>query len=238
MDYTPITFEEIWEKDFAPHVASQRQRDNDARTEAMSDATLTLCGEPVRQMTPADMLQLDTLENPFIAGSADGALHFIDCAAVVWEVHRQNDHSPSLANLWRRGRVVSRLAGRSVPAMAEEITAYIDRMLLDPGKPKPTERLPDQPSAINEEPKTHFLAPLIVNVATDIGHIDPMSGELLAHTPLPRLLQYQRAALQQKGEGKTYTEIDSLRNRCVDRMNQINWARRSGLPDPTFPPLP
>jgi hypothetical protein len=95
-------------------------------------------------------------------------------------------------------------------------------------------------NAFAPESKTYFLAPLLVEVASDIGHLDPMSGQLLAHTPLPRLLQYRREIQEKTDPQKTYTETDSLRNRCMDRVNQLNAAARlqSVSPSPSSDSVP
>jgi hypothetical protein len=210
-------FEAVWRDEFEPVVREKRRVLGERRTEAFLDVTLTLCGEEVRQMSTLDMLQLDALGNPFIAGSPDGSLYEIDVAGFIWELSAQNDHTSSLRNLWRRARLVRRLESLPLSAKVKEVSAFVDRMMLDPAKPKPDDT---KSTALKDEPKTHFLAPLITEVASHLGHIDPMSGELLAHIPLPRLLQYRDCYRDSQGE-KTYDDINSLRNRCIERTAQI-----------------
>jgi hypothetical protein len=210
-------FEEVWEKEFAPQVAARRKAMIDAQAEAFANATIPLCGEGVRQLTPADWLQLDLIENPFIAGGT--SVHLIDCIGFIWELHIENDHTTSVRNLWRRSRVARRLAVQNLEVMANAIVAYLDRMLLDPAAKQPAHDTGS--NALKPEPRAYALSPLIVDVAALLGPTDPMGGELLGHTPIPRLLQYQRTAHEQKGVGRTYTEIDSLKNRCMERVNQI-----------------
>lgn len=212
-------FDAVWRDEFEPAVRAKRQALSERRTEAFLEVTLTLCGEEVRQMSTLDMLQLDALGNPFIAGSPDGSLEFIDAAGFLWQLAAENNHTASLRNLWRRARFCRRLSARPLGAMVHEISAFVDRMMLDPAKPKPKSD-ETQSTALKDEPKTHFLAPLITEVASHLGHIDPMSGELLAHIPLPRLLQYRDCYRDSQGE-KTYDEINSLRNRCIERCSQI-----------------
>jgi hypothetical protein len=196
------------------------------QTDALLDHPIMLCGEPVRQMWAEDMLTLDALENPFISGSSDGVA-LIDCAAFIWQLAEENDHTASLWNLWRRGRFIRRIARLDLEETCKAIVAYVDRMLMeekDPKLPAPEEKKPD---TFAKPPRTHFLVPLLVNLAGDIGHQDPMSGRLLAHTPLPRLIQYSRAIDEKKGGPKSYGEIDSLRNQCMDKVNQLIAAARS-----------
>jgi hypothetical protein len=226
-----ITFDEIWAREFEPLLRDIRQRENDALTESLLEATLTLGGEPVRQMTPRDMLHLDAFENPFIGGATSGEVHFLDVAGFVWELHVENTHTASFANLWRRSRFLRRLARHQLEPLVDEIVQYVDRMLLDIStsagrRPKEEEANPGDTAARLTSPKTHFLAPLLVEVASQIGHVDPMTGTLLAHTPIPRLIQYRRVHAQEQG-GKTYTELDSLRNRCIERLNEEHAKARA-----------
>ena len=233
-----VTFEQVWAAEFAPQVSAARRTRSEQLTEAFLDVPLTVGGEEIRQMTPADLLHLDALGNPFVAGSPDQTLHFLDVAGFLWQLHTTNDHTATLANLWRRGRLLRRLAARDLRPVAQAISAYVDRMLLDPSAPP----APESPSSsiFAPDPRSHFLAPLLVAVASDIGHLDPMSGQLLAHTPLPRLLQYRREIDEKTNPQKTYTETDSLRNRCMDRVNQLNAATRQSpiisLPGRSGPP--
>lgn len=232
MDYAPTLtpaelFEAVWHAEFEPLIAEKRRRVEETITEGMLDISLTLCGESVRQMTPHDMLHLDAMGNVFIGGSADGMVHFVDCAGFIWQLHTANNQTNSIANLYRRERLIRRLARRDLNPMIKEILGYVDRMLMESASSRPPEDSAPESVLKRHEPKTHFLAPLIVAVAADIGHLDPMSGQLLAQTPLPRLKQYQRAAQESKGEGKVYTEIDGLRNRCIERVNQIAAEHRA-----------
>lgn len=230
-----VTFDEIWQKEFAPLLAAKRRKLAEHRTEAMLDVALTLCGEEVRQMSPHDMLHLDALGNPFICGSENGEVHFIDCVGFLWQLHVENNHTAGTLNLWRRAKMVRRVAALPLGEVIDALLAYVDRMLLDSGGGKDDRsRDPSGDSALRiREDKTHFLAPLLVEIAGEIGHIDPMSGLLLAQTPLPRLKQYQLAALERKETAaKVYTEIDSLHNRCMERVNQLNAALRSQISNP------
>jgi hypothetical protein len=220
-----VTFEQVWAAEFAPQVAAARRVQTERRTEAFLDITLTVCGEELRQMTPADLLHLDALENPYVCGAPLADITPLDSAAFLWQLAALNDHTPSFANLWRRSRFLRRIAATPADTQLTAILAYTGRIFADfPGS---SESSPSpESSAFAPESKTYFLAPLLVEVASDIGHLDPMSGQLLAHTPLPRLAQYQRTLRERTSPEKDYTELDSLRNRCMDRVNQLNAATR------------
>lgn len=215
------TVAEVWAAEFEPRHRAARQQREEQRTEAFLDVELTLAGEPVRQLTPHDMLLLDALGNPFIAGSPDGTVAFIDCAGFIWQLHPANTHTSSLANLWRRHRVLKRLARYSTAELAPQIVAYVDRMLGAASDQSP----PDGTGFAAHEPRTYFLAPLLMNVAADIGHVDPLSGRLLAHVPVLRLIQYGRAICDAK-QPQTSAADEALvveRVRCAQRTNELNW---------------
>jgi hypothetical protein len=222
-----VTFDTVWSAEFAPQVAAARRVQTERRTEAFLDITLTVCGEELRQMTPADLLHLDALENPYACGAPLADITALDSAAFLWQLAALNDHTPSFANLWRRARFLRRLATTPADAQLAAILAYTGRIFADfPGSADSSAPSEAATNAFAPESKTYFLAPLLVEVASDIGHLDPMSGQLLAHTPLPRLAQYQRTLRERTSTEKDYTELDSLRNRCMDRVNQLNAAPR------------
>ena len=224
---SPATFEEVWAAEFAPTVAATRRVQTERRTEAFLDVTLTVAGEELRQMTPADLLHLDALENPYVCGAPLADITPLDSAAFLWQLAALNDHTPSFANLWRRSRFLRRLAATPADDQLTAILAYTGRIFADfPGSSEAAASPAPAGDAFAPESKTYFLAPLLVEVASDIGHLDPMSGQLLAHTPLPRLAQYQRTLRERTSTEKDYTELDSLRNRCMDRVNQLNAAAR------------
>lgn len=222
----PVTFEELWARDYEPLLAGRRRRTDEHRTEAMIEAVLPLCGEPVRQITPHDLFTLDAIGNPFICGSEDGTVNFVDCAGLIWEIHERNTHTSGLFNLRRRAQAVQRLALIPIETLATAIESYLARMRLEDrdslnaNHPEPVE------GHFKPEPKTHFLVPLLVEVTAELGPTDPVSGELMSHIPLPRLIQYQRAFHENKGTAKTYTEVDAMRVKCLQRVNEINHAAR------------
>ena len=224
----PVTFEEVWQREFAPQVAAQRRATTERRTEAFLEITHTVCGEELRQMTPADLLHLDALENPYVCGAPLAEITPLDSAALLWQLAALNTHEATLANLWRRTRFLRRISRIPHDDQITALLAYVAKMFADfPGADTtPAESPTPTTDAFAPEPPTYFLSGLLVQVASDIGHLDPMSGALLAHTPLPRLAQYQRTIAARTSEEKHYTEIDSLRNRCMDRVNTLNAAAR------------
>lgn len=215
-------FEAVWREEFLPVVAEKRRGRLEQQTEAFLNTTLTICGEEVRQMTPADLLMLDAMGNPFVCG---GETCFTDALAVLWQLSPQNNHTGSFANLWRRARLRHRLERAPFAELHSGIIAYVARMFSASVDDFYRESEDEKAGALAPELKTHFLSPLMVSLCATMGPTDPMSGELLSDTPLPRLLQYKATTAESQGE-KQYDETDSLRNRCLERTAQIKHARQ------------
>ncbi len=230
MDHGEL-FQHLWNTEVVPQFNGRAEMEAQRRVDAFAEATLTVCGEELRMMTPRDLFVLDALENPLVSGGLPDERH---CAAFIWQLHADNDGTDGFLNRFRRGRVMQRILLRPDVAMTvAEIEEYVDRMLLDSGpsdliaKPKEEEAKQDRKPA-----NTHFISPLLMNVAADIGHIDPMSGKLLGDTPLPRLLQYARDIQKMKNKGGADENqlVDALRMKLMERVNEIILARR--LPPP------
>jgi hypothetical protein len=216
-----LTFDQLWSTDYAPRLAAARAAESARRSEAFLDTTLTVCGEEIRQMTPADLLMLDGFESPFVSGRPADATP-ADVAFFLWQLHA--DNRPGLLNAFRRGRLIGRLRHLDLDDCRAQIVAYCARMFADLGGAEETPAAAAS-AAIEEPPPVYFLATLMYSVATDIGHLDPHSGLLLSHTPLPRLIQYRTAATEGHGR-KTYTDFHSLRVECQERVNLHNWHLR------------
>lgn len=216
-----VTFDEIWEKEFLPAVRARRQRTGERRSEAFLETPLTVCGEEIRQMNAEDLLMFDGFESPFVVGG-DIEPIFSDLEFFLWQLHTENDHSDGFGNAWRRGRFLRRIRRLDPVEAIAEVREYCARMFADFAGESSRE-VDRTEAALRPEPPTHFLAPLLVSVAREIGHLDPMSGRLLAHIPLPRLVQYRKAAAPDPDESD---DLAALRNQCMDRVNHLNAAAR------------
>jgi hypothetical protein len=217
-------FVHVWNNEIRPAFNEKAKRDAERRVDAFAETTVTLCGEEVRMMTPRDLFVLDACENPLVSG---GIPDEADCARFVWTLHASNNGRDTFANRFRKGRIIQRIMSR--PDLAEtvaEIEEYVDRMLLDQTDESEKQKTPEeieQAKAERKQPNTHFISPLLINVASDIGHCDPMTGKLLGDTPLPRLIQYARDIQKSKGnadaDGDRLTE--RLQRKCMERVNAI-----------------
>lgn len=215
------TFDEVWSAEFAPAVRARVAAISARRSDAFSDSTLTVCGEEIRQMSPSDLLILDGFSCPFVCGAPASAIDFADVAFFLWQLHQ--DNRPGWLTAFRRGRMLGRLRRLDLAACIAEISDYCERMFAD-FTPAAAGDLEQPAAALQPLPTVHFLAPLLVSVAREIGHIDPLSGALISESPLPRLVQYQKAAAPNPDEKD---DLAGLRSQCLARLNELNSARQS-----------
>ena len=208
--------EHLWATKYLPAIQQEIAEEQSKRADAFYDkATLTVLGEELRLMTPHDFVFLDGMGSPFIIGGAEPTI--VDVIRFIWTMHVDNDGTMSIRNSFRRGRVFSRITRNYTDRATLEVFEYIDRIFID---------LPTGDGKESGPPANHLMAPLLVKVAAIIGPIDPMNGRSLGDTPIPRLIQYRRAAEQNKGE-KQYGVVDSRRVHCVDEVNRIMAELRS-----------
>jgi hypothetical protein len=207
----------LWPK-YEAEVHEKRMLETQHRDEAFVDVPRTVAGEEIRMMTARDFLIFDGLGSPFarignIVADAD------DCFFLLWHLNREN-YGTGIANAFRRGRARARIYARDVAETAGAIDVYLDSVFIDIDRKKASQ--PEQrPASVS------FLAELIVEVASAVGAHDPFSGALLADVPIPRLLQYQRAAHRiDNAKANDFTEFDSARSRCLEEVNRILAERR------------
>jgi len=224
-------FHHLWGTKYAPAMAATAQKEAERRADAFADGvTFTVCGEELRLMTPAELLLLDGFENAFVCATEPT---IDDLQWLLWTLNVQNSgRRGSWANAWRKGRCYQRVEQRAefFHDDVSEVYQYLDRLWLDEaaGEPAPMEGA----KPVRKPATVYCLAPLLVNVAGAVGHIDPMSGRLLAHTPIPRLLQYQRSAIERKTGEQEASSFDSQRSRCLEEVNNIMAERRRAAANP------
>lgn len=219
-------FNHLWGSKFLPEMAAELRRNDEKFSDAFTNATLTVCGEELRQLTGRDLLMLDGFENGFVCGR--GIPDEGDRDMLLWALNVENDRTRKLKNLWRKGKFEARMqvrdadVSRNFEEDCAEIAQYMDRMYLDLGDDVESDE--EKAKRQNRPPPCNFLATLLVDVGARIGAIDPFSGSLLADSPIPRLIQYQRAA--RTGDEERATRFDSMRSRCLEEVNRILLARR------------
>lgn len=217
------SFEQLWQEKYLPQFQAQQAREMEARDRAFLDLEYRLCGEPIRQLTAADLFLLQGLENPFVCGGEILPAHI---AQVVWCQHARNIPARPIRTAWHRRRAFARLRNYPLEKAIEEVNHFIEAMTIDlavGGGSSDGDRRPLLAC---------FLAPLLVTVAKQIGAFDPATGEPLLSSPLPRLLQYRKAiAAELLGKDhKDYAPSDKLMVDCMEEVNQLNAAERAAAP--------
>lgn len=223
LDHSQL-FAKLWQEKYQPAINGQLQREAERRAEAFANVPVTVCDEELRLMTPRDLLMLDGLENPFVTNQRLPARE--DVAFFLWTMSK-NNVGHGIRQSWRKGRLYGRILdeNRDLALDIAEIELYCERVFIgieSSAAPKEeTKGLEKKP------PQVYFLAPILVRVGAKLGAYDPMDGKLLADTPVPRLLQYQKAidADNPDLQGTEFTEFDSARSRCLEEVNQLIAAR-------------
>jgi hypothetical protein len=202
--------QELWATKFARRFAEERAREEARREQAFLDLPILAAGEPLRLMTPRDLLVLNGAESPFVCPTEMDAGHV---AMFFWVLHEENDGT----NTWRNRRRKTALLRRLAPKSFDEVVAagrdYVDEIFQDSpaGRESSGERKPLG---------TCFLAPLVVNIALETGW---SQGEIVG-TPLPRLFQYMKA-IRARTAGKDFTDFspsDRFTNEFLCELNKQN----------------
>ncbi len=213
-------FNYLWTTKYAKEIEERMALESQRKAESFVDATLTVCGEEIRLMTPRDLLLLDGFENPFVTCKTIPTAK--DCAFFVWVLSVANAGNTGWMNRRRQALVYRRMARRDVAFNVAEIEEYCSRVFIDvPAKNT------DEKGNERKPPSVYFLAGLLGGLACDMGPIDPMGGKLLSDTPIPRLLQYVKSVAKHKNRDEDETtEFDSQRSRCLEQVNLIMAQRR------------
>lgn len=216
----------LWNTKYVPYLEAEIQRETAARSDAFAEGiTFTCCDEELRLMTPGDLVQLDGMDNALVVGGREPT--YGDLAYFLWYLNKLNDPSTPIRTAYRKGKFTARLRNLLNQIGAEECYAevyeYLDRIFIDLPPPKTTK--PNGEPIEQKPPAVHCVAPLLVDVAAVLGPFDPMTGRTLGVTPIPRLIQYQRAHNRASGN---YTSLDSCKSRCLEDLNNIMAEFRKG----------
>ena len=214
-------FHHLLNSKYVPAFMEKQRYESQRRMHAFADdVSITVCGEELRLMTPHDLHLLDREENAFVCAK-EPTLQ--DLQWFLWCLSIQNDGTASLRNNWRRGRLYARV--EALPDALEafsDVYEYLERLWLE-DPPETGKDGAGEAKKKKDPPSVYCLAPLMVNVAMALNgsSVDPMSGKLLGHTPIPRLLQYQRCGIEAKTGEREATAFDSLKSKCLEEVNQI-----------------
>lgn len=202
----PITVEELWSAKYAAHLAAAEAGENERRAEDFLDLPRTVCGLPLRAMTPRDWLTLGYINNPFVIG---GEIRSVHIPQFLCALHAE----PPVGWLANR-RFFRHVAALPFAQSESEIFGYVARIFADgprgSGDGKPI--------------GTHFVAALIVRIAAGIPSLSPQE---IMDTPLPQLFQFQKvlATDEARRRGAKFRDIgplERLMGECLEECNRIN----------------
>jgi hypothetical protein len=182
-----------------PGLREAIKRENDSRDASFLDLTTDICGVPIRQMTPRDLLILDGIGNPLMAGGLPSPAELAD---FLWKLSpRYQEGHPIRRFLFARSiRKLNYLA--AVRAVAK----YIE------------ETFQDSPasSGISSMPYAGWPAYLICDLSSN-----PVEAErMILNTPLKRLFQYLKV-LRKKNDPKAplHNPSDKVRGDYIRLLN-------------------
>lgn len=204
--------EELWAQKYARRHAEELAREEARREQAFLDLPCMVADEPLRALTPYDLLLLNGAESPFVCPGDMTAEHV---ALFFWTLHIDNDRRDTWRNRRRQTATIKRIAAKRYDDLVNGGRDYIEEMFLD--SPRGTTGADRRPLG------TCFLAPLVVNLALATG----WSQAEIMSTPLPRLFQYFKA-IRAKNEGKEFVDSspsDSITGEFLSELNAMLTAR-------------
>lgn len=212
-----IDAQQLWADKYAARYAEAKYREDEAREAAFGDSEIhRVCGEPLRPMTPRDLLILQALGSPLVYAAGEvTAAHVLQ---FLWALHREN-RGNWLRRHYQRGRMIRRVAyqRRSADPIGDavvEIAGYIGTMYLD--APTGGGRSEARPLA------ACWIAPAMVKIASVLGSRDPYDGRAWGDVPMPRLWQYIKAirAREAGKEFKDYSPSDRIMSEWLAETQQ------------------
>lgn len=198
--------EELWAQKYARRHAEELAREEARREQAFLDVPFLVAGEPLRAMTPYDLLLLNGAESPFVCAGEMTAEHV---ALFYWVQHADNDRTETWRNRRTRDKLIKRLAVRKYDELVAAGRDYVEETFLD--APRGTTGADRRPLG------TCFLAPLVVNLALATG----WSQTEIMTTPLPRLFQYFKA-IRAKNEGKEFVDSSPSDRITGEFLSELN----------------
>lgn len=207
----------LWKEQFAERYAKAKRQEDIWRELAFCDTDRLVCGEPVRPLTPQDIVLLQQLGSPFVYPTLEvEPAHILQ---FLWLLHTANRGS-IFRRYYRRNRFIRRMARRKFgpepyEKMLQECRQFLREMYLD----APASRKGDQetkPLGVN------WVASLMVAVGRVLGPTDPLTGQSLGEAPLPRLLQYHKV-IRARDEGdkfKDFSPSDAIVSEWMEATNR------------------
>lgn len=184
--------QKLWAEKYAARFAEERQREEGRREQAFLDLPHVICGEPLRAMTPRDLLLLNGVNSPFVCPIEPKPE---DVLVFFWLLHVENDKTQSWRTRRKRDKMIRRLAPQPYETLVGSCIDYVEEIFMDAGTNGGVSNSERRPLG------TCFLAPLIINIALETS----WSQQDILGTPLPRLFQYMKAIRARK-DGKEFVD--------------------------------
>lgn len=221
-----VTVEQLWSEKYAALAAAAEAEEASRRAEDFIEASRTVCGCELRQVTPRDLLLLDYARSPFVVGGdiTPGAI-----AQFLWQMLAEQPQG------WlSRRRFFRHCAALDYDEAIAAIHTYLDRTFADAPAGSGGSGAPGAPIG------TSFVAPLIVRIAAGIPALTPPA---IMDTPLPQLFQYRKILEAERAarEGHRWREPDPTSRylaQCLEEANRLNAAENVGPALAAVPPSP
>lgn len=211
--------DKLWQERYAQRYAQLKYQEDTWRELAFIDEPREICGEPVRTLTPHDVILLQGIASPLFY--TDQPLRPAHVLQFIWALHLDNRGNP-LRRLYKRARFIQRHKYCNVDSEAFKtrllaVDAYLREMYVDapPGKAKD--------NAETRRPLgVCWIASLLTAIGDVFGSTDPLTGRPLGQTPLPRLFQYLKSirARAQGDKFKDYAPSDALLSEYLEELGK------------------
>ena len=205
---------ELWATKYAQLWSEERAKEEARREQAFLDLPITVCGEPLRAMTPYDLLLLNGAESPFVCPTEIEPGHV---ALFFWLLHAENDHSDGWRNRRRKRALIRRLAPKAFDEVVKGAREYVEEIFQD---------APQGGGGAGHEERrplgTCFIAPLVIGIALETG----WTQHDILGTPLPRLFQYKKA-IARREQGRDFVDTspsDRFTGEFLSELNALNSA--------------
>jgi len=204
----------LWAEKYFPRWHAMQARENALREQAFIEWSSVVCGERIRQMTLGDMLMLQGLGNPYVAGEAYPEA--VDVMQFLWVLSVENKGS-RLRKWYQRRKLIQRVAQiKAVDPLAEcgtQIDSYMADAFQDAPKGSKSDRRPLG---------VCFMASMLTRLASALGPHDPATGEVWARSPVARIFQYLKAirANEAEGEFKDSSPSDKVMSDWLEEINR------------------
>ena len=219
-------FELFFHERYASAYAAERRMEQERRSAAFLEIAEPVAGLPLRALTAYDLFLLDGHASPFVCGDPAHADRD-HITAVLWLLRVDRVTGGGLREWWayHKHRAHLRHRWHDPDVFLQDhatLNLWFAAIFADVPGSKSREHV-SQPLG------THFLAGLLVPLASEMGAIDPASGKPLIHAPVARLCQYAKV-LERRKAGENHIEFnpsDRLKGQALAAYNALTAEQRA-----------